>query len=369
MRNYGIENFLFEIIEECSIDELNEKEIEWINYYDSNVIGYNQTEGGNSSPIPQKLTLEKVEEIYDLLFNTSIPQYQIAKKFNVDQTSISNINVGKTWFNENIDYPIRKKVISINYCKNCGKKISRGATYCSNCIKKYPSITFNKNQVINGELFLNLNKGEVIIYKIINDINNYIYIGSTSLSLEKALYNLFKDSQRDKAKRALFEAFKEYGYNNFKIEGLEKVSDENKNEKIMNYIKKYHSYVNFQDSKGYNETLKAGCKQLYNYEELANKYLELKSVKQVSNFFNCSLDTVRKACKEMGVEILPNKKKASKSIKRIDPITREEVIFNSISDAAKLSFPDKPIETARKNISSGLNHHRKAYGFLWELTE
>jgi hypothetical protein len=71
----------------------------------------------------------------------------------------------------------------------------------------------------------------------------------------------------------------------------------------------------------------------------------------------------------MGVEILSNKKISSKPIKRIDPITKEEIIFDSISDAAKLSFPEKPVETARKNISSGLNHHRKAYGFWWELIE
>ena len=35
MRKYGIENFTFEIIEECDIDSLNEREIYWINYYDS----------------------------------------------------------------------------------------------------------------------------------------------------------------------------------------------------------------------------------------------------------------------------------------------------------------------------------------------
>lgn len=45
---YGINNFIFEIIEECNIDELDEKEIYWISYYDSFENGYNMNKGGNN---------------------------------------------------------------------------------------------------------------------------------------------------------------------------------------------------------------------------------------------------------------------------------------------------------------------------------
>lgn len=45
---YGLENFTFEIIEECSIEELDEKEIYYISLYKSNEdeFGYNLTSGG-----------------------------------------------------------------------------------------------------------------------------------------------------------------------------------------------------------------------------------------------------------------------------------------------------------------------------------
>lgn len=45
---YGLENFDFEIIEECSIEELDEKEIYYISLYKSNEyeFGYNLTSGG-----------------------------------------------------------------------------------------------------------------------------------------------------------------------------------------------------------------------------------------------------------------------------------------------------------------------------------
>lgn len=48
MRKYTIENFTFEIVEECSEEQLNEKEKYWINYYDSYNNGYNMTQGGES---------------------------------------------------------------------------------------------------------------------------------------------------------------------------------------------------------------------------------------------------------------------------------------------------------------------------------
>lgn len=43
----GVENFSFEIVEECSLEELNEKEIYYINYYDTYYNGYNRSLGGN----------------------------------------------------------------------------------------------------------------------------------------------------------------------------------------------------------------------------------------------------------------------------------------------------------------------------------
>jgi len=57
MRKYGIDNFSFEVIEECSLEELNDKEKYWIKYYDSHNSsnGYNLTDGGNTS-MPLKLT-------------------------------------------------------------------------------------------------------------------------------------------------------------------------------------------------------------------------------------------------------------------------------------------------------------------------
>ena len=45
-RDFGLENFSFEVIEECPKEKLNEREIYWIAYYDSYYNGYNDTKGG-----------------------------------------------------------------------------------------------------------------------------------------------------------------------------------------------------------------------------------------------------------------------------------------------------------------------------------
>lgn len=45
-QRYGVEIFNHEILEQCSVDELQEKEKKWIQYYDSYKNGYNRTQGG-----------------------------------------------------------------------------------------------------------------------------------------------------------------------------------------------------------------------------------------------------------------------------------------------------------------------------------
>ena len=55
MRRDGAENFSFEVIEECSQEELNQKEIYWIQYYHCSILdpeyvkGLNFTIGGEGS--------------------------------------------------------------------------------------------------------------------------------------------------------------------------------------------------------------------------------------------------------------------------------------------------------------------------------
>lgn len=71
-RKYGLDNFKVNILEKCSIEDLDKREIYWINYFNSFHDGYNMTEGGqNWSPkIFSEETKQKRKET--LLNNKSL---------------------------------------------------------------------------------------------------------------------------------------------------------------------------------------------------------------------------------------------------------------------------------------------------------
>ena len=58
MRKHGVENFSFDILEECNVEDLNRREMYWVNFYDTYFNGYNKTLGGEqSSRVDKKIIL------------------------------------------------------------------------------------------------------------------------------------------------------------------------------------------------------------------------------------------------------------------------------------------------------------------------
>lgn len=145
IRKYGLENFSFEVIEECKIEELNEREIYWIGYYHSLTNGYNQTLGGQSAPY-SKLSLEEVTAIKNRLLNfqNGDSHKKIAEDYNVSTDTIQAINVGRAWIDDSLSYPLHlSKYNSGNgegykkyYCIECGSEIARGSIRCRICESK-----------------------------------------------------------------------------------------------------------------------------------------------------------------------------------------------------------------------------------------
>lgn len=114
--------------------QLDAIENKWINYYNATnkTIGYNILNQGNASGkrgienCNASLNENQLNEIIDLLLNeTQLSYKDIAKLYNVNQNTILKISQGYSYFNSNLNYPLRrnnhdanKKDSVIDYFKN-----------------------------------------------------------------------------------------------------------------------------------------------------------------------------------------------------------------------------------------------------------
>lgn len=189
-RKYGLNNFTFEIIEQCEKALLNEKEIYYISFYDTYFNGYNETTGGTNGNENACVKIQKNDLliIYDLLLNSSKSQKEIAEQFNVGQDVISTINHGKSRRLDGYNYPLRNNRNKF-YCQDCGKEISKMAIRCEICEKfkqrkvERPSREELKN-LIRTETFVSLGKKYRVADKTISKWCEYYNLPSKKKSIK-----------------------------------------------------------------------------------------------------------------------------------------------------------------------------------------
>lgn len=124
IQKYGIENFNFEIIEECSKEELDSREKYWIQYYDSYNNGYNSTIGGKTlreENHPRAFLTN--HEVYDIRnkYAQGIPFRTVYSEYSssgISKRGFKKIWSGETWTSINMDvYTKENKAIQV---KNTG---------------------------------------------------------------------------------------------------------------------------------------------------------------------------------------------------------------------------------------------------------
>lgn len=109
------------------------------------------------------------------------------------------------------------------------------------------------------------------IYKITNKINQKIYIGQTSKTLEQRWREHKYDCKKGKT-YPLYRAFRKYGINNFEMELIEKCKTEELNSRESYWINFYDTYRN-----GYNATLGGEGVRTFNIsdQEIIDSYNKL----------------------------------------------------------------------------------------------
>lgn len=210
------------------------------------------------------------------------------------------------------------------------------------------------------------------IYKIINDINQKIYIGKTEFSIEKRFKEHCLDAFRERnEKRPLYSAMKKYGIEHFHIELIEETNNPEEREKY--WIAYYKGY-----EEGYNATMGGDGKCLYNHQAILKRLQEYPFANKVAEEFGCCVDLVYDIAKKENIKLsslsqmeLRNqtKKEVYMYSKNNELITK----FDAVADAARWCYENNKCATlnsgVRGHISEAARGERKsAYGYIWKYS-
>lgn len=113
IRKYGLDNFEFQVLEECNKEILTQEEQYYIDYYNSlnPNCGYNLVSAVDAKRGENcnwaKLSNKETYLIIDLIKNTSLSFIEIGNMFNVSGSCIEDINKGRCRRQNDLIYPLR----------------------------------------------------------------------------------------------------------------------------------------------------------------------------------------------------------------------------------------------------------------------
>ena len=156
-RKYGIKNFSFEVLEECEPSMLNEREIYWIQYYDTYNHGYNATPGGDLRPnmVGENHPNHKITEA-DVIY---IRKLWASKTISTREMYYEYQNrIGKSGFKKIYTWQTWKNILpELNTEENRTWHRNNGASYSNkgeknpNALLKDEQYSDIKNRIAHGE--------------------------------------------------------------------------------------------------------------------------------------------------------------------------------------------------------------------------
>ena len=205
------------------------------------------------------------------------------------------------------------------------------------------------------------------IYCITNLINSKKYVGKTTLTIDERWQEHCKDSRKERCeKRPLYDAFNKYGIENFKIEEIEYIENEEElSKREVFWINELQTYGH----NGYNATKGGDGKCLYNHDEILELYQMGYSIPQVCKKIGCESTIVRKVLKAHGIK----SRGTSKMIDQFDLAGNYIQTFDSTSDAKEWLFENglTTNKNTHKVISDVCAGRRKnpMYKYIWKYKE
>lgn len=193
------------------------------------------------------------------------------------------------------------------------------------------------------------------IYKIINDINNKIYIGKTYRTIEKRFQEHCREYKTKRGEsRPLYKAMKKYGIEHFHIELIEETSNPEEREKY--WIEYYGSF-----KYGYNATRGGDGKPYINYELVIKTYKILQSIRKTAQVLKIDTKTISKILQNNNIEIYHNNEILRKPVAKIDKKTGEILkIYSSITEAERENGNTRHIADVCRGS------RKSCKGFFWK---
>ena len=217
---YGECNFKFFIIEECEADELNDREIYWINQYDAYINGYNMTRGGDGSAgyLHDKETKEKMSKIKKEQFKDVENREKLSNAHAFESIPIYQINlcgeIVKEWCSANW----AAKTLGFEYARiyEVLNHLNRKKTYGGYIwiyVDQYDQNTFDLDWYINRKW----NYMPIYQYnfdgKFLKEFNTVIEAEKEGFNRESIYRCLNEDSK--------FQSYKGYMWRRYKVDQIE----------------------------------------------------------------------------------------------------------------------------------------------------
>lgn len=207
------------------------------------------------------------------------------------------------------------------------------------------------------------------IYKITNLINNKIYVGQTRKKIEQRMSEHISASYSNEKKDynfLLHKAIRKYGSENFVIEVLETVIDENSlSEREQYWIHQLHSCILDENCRGYNMTYGGEGTSYINRQEVYSLWQDGCGSLKISKMMGHSSQSIKKI-----LETLPDYNKDLDFARNTGvPVYcyGEDGIL--ITSFPSISFAAKAIGVDPSIISKCCNQVKKsAGGFFWSYS-
>lgn len=205
------------------------------------------------------------------------------------------------------------------------------------------------------------------IYKIWNEVNDNLYIGQTIRSLGQR-WSQHKQNAKDQNSH-LYLAMRKYGIENFHIEQIEEVANDQLNEREKYWISYYNTYFD-----GYNSTLggDGSLEQLVTVQEIEGLWQQGYGISEIAEILGVSRMVIRDRIYTS--PLYSEEEAQSRGRNKLLSQKRKGIIQKDLNGKF-IAYYESGVQAEektginRKTISQALRRTGRSSGYIWEYAD